>query len=184
MRYRLSVRLSHDGIPIEADHIKKSFYVDDLFTGADSEAELQRITALLTQCHLPLPKCSNAWQVNEARMRNKMDTSNPLGIWWGRYSSNVHCSSEMNNSTPRPNQPHLHRQRSKLRRCTKYLEGYLQNQRMGSINTANRLAISTTAESGLHEAAVKSVKHHIKRTIGTTNLTIEEWFTLIAKVET
>lgn len=36
---------------------------------------------------------------------------------------------------------------------------------------------------GLHEAAVKSVKHHIKRIIGTTNLTIEEWFTLLAQVE-
>lgn len=36
---------------------------------------------------------------------------------------------------------------------------------------------------GLHEAAVKSAKHHLKRTIGTTNLTIEEWFTLLAQVE-
>lgn len=36
---------------------------------------------------------------------------------------------------------------------------------------------------GLHEAAVKSAKNHIKRTVGTNNLTIEEWFTLIAQVE-
>lgn len=36
---------------------------------------------------------------------------------------------------------------------------------------------------GLHEAAVKSAKHHIKRVVGTSNLTIEEWFTLIAQVE-
>lgn len=36
---------------------------------------------------------------------------------------------------------------------------------------------------GLHEAPVKSAKHHIKRAVGTTNLTIEEWFTLIAQVE-
>lgn len=36
---------------------------------------------------------------------------------------------------------------------------------------------------GLHEAAVKSVKHHIKRVVGSTNLTIEEWFTLLSQVE-
>lgn len=36
---------------------------------------------------------------------------------------------------------------------------------------------------GLHEAAVKSVKHHLKRCIGTTNLTVGELFTLIAQVK-
>lgn len=36
---------------------------------------------------------------------------------------------------------------------------------------------------GLHEAAVKSVKHHIKRVVKNTNLTIEEWFTLLSQVE-
>lgn len=36
---------------------------------------------------------------------------------------------------------------------------------------------------GLHEAAVKSVKHHLKRAIGTSNLTVEELFTLTAQIE-
>lgn len=41
----------------------------------------------------------------------------------------------------------------------------------------------TPYHGGLHEAAVKSVKHHLKRTIGTSNLTVEELFTLTAQVE-
>ena len=36
---------------------------------------------------------------------------------------------------------------------------------------------------GLHEAAVKSVKHHLKRVIGTNNLTFEEYNTLLTQVE-
>lgn len=36
---------------------------------------------------------------------------------------------------------------------------------------------------GLHEAAVKSAKHHLKRVIGAQNLTFEEYATLLAQVE-
>lgn len=36
---------------------------------------------------------------------------------------------------------------------------------------------------GLHEAAVKSVKHHLKRTIGDAHLTFEEFSTLLTQVE-
>lgn len=36
---------------------------------------------------------------------------------------------------------------------------------------------------GLHEAAVKSAKHHLKRVIGAQNLTFEEYATLLTQVE-
>lgn len=36
---------------------------------------------------------------------------------------------------------------------------------------------------GLHEAAVKSAKHHLKRVIGAQNLTFEEYATLLSQVE-
>lgn len=36
---------------------------------------------------------------------------------------------------------------------------------------------------GLHKAAVKSVKRHLERVVGTTNLTLEEFTTLITQIE-
>lgn len=70
--------------PIGADHVRTSFYVDDLLTGADSETDLQRIqhevTVLLAKCHLPLAKwCSNAWQVNEA-LEVKIEDEEQKGV--------------------------------------------------------------------------------------------------------
>lgn len=78
-----------DEYPAGATPVLKSFYVDDLLTGADSEPELQQvqeeIAALLNKGCLPLAKwCSNAWKINEALEVSIEDDEQKgvLGLRW------------------------------------------------------------------------------------------------------